>query len=234
MITRIVILGAGGHARDVLDVIEACNGVSPRYEVVGFVVDTHYATPDRLVNGAPILGDFTWLARHAEDVELVAAVGSSDLRLRLAESARARGGRFAAPIVHPSAVRTPRLEMGEGCVVGAGVTMTSLIRMGRHVHINNGCTVAHDVRIGDYATIAPGAHLSGNVTVGEGASVGSGAIVIEKLEIGAWSVVGAGSVVIRNVAPDATVVGNPARLIKQRPPGWQRGVEGAPPVSLEG
>jgi acetyltransferase EpsM len=113
--------------------------------------------------------------------------------------------------------------MSEGVVVGAGVTMTSLIELGRHVHVNNACSLAHDVVIGDFATLSPGARISGNVTIGEGAYVGTGATVIEKVKIGAWSTVGAGSAVVSDIPDNTTAVGCPARVIKQRPVGWQLG-----------
>jgi sugar O-acyltransferase (sialic acid O-acetyltransferase NeuD family) len=220
--TKIVILGAGGHARDVLDVLEACNEESARYEMLGFVVEAGHGQAGAIVNGLPILGDLGWLAQHADDSRLIAAVGSPALRLHLVEAARARGGRFAETVVHPSVIRTKRITMGEGAVVGAGVTMTSLIRLGRHAHVNNGSTIAHDVVIGDYATVSPGTHLSGNVDIGEGTYVGTGASVIEKIRIGAWSIVGAGSAVIRDVPANVTAVGCPAAVIKERPAGWQR------------
>lgn len=215
---KVVIIGAGGHARDVLDVFEACNEAAAAWEVLGFVVETPWFHPDTLVNGYPLLGDLGWLAR-ARDVELVCAVGDTALRRRLAGQALALGGRFCT-VVHPSALLTRRVTLGEGCVVSAGVIMTSNVRLGRHVHVNLASTLAHDVEVGDFATISPGAKLSGNVRVGEGAYVGTGATVIEKIEIGPWSTVGAGAAVIRHVPPDATAVGCPARVVKQRDTGW--------------
>jgi sugar O-acyltransferase (sialic acid O-acetyltransferase NeuD family) len=220
---KIVIVGAGGHARDVLDVIEACNDAGAGYDVLGFIVGAGFGTPGVLINERPILGDFGWLAGRTAEVRLVTAVGSPAVRRRFVEAARAAGARFAEAIVHPSVIRTKRIQMSEGCVVGAGVTMTSLIRLGPHAQINNGCTVAHDVVIGDCATISPGVRLSGNVDIGEGAFVGTGASIIEKVHVGAWSVVGAGSAVIRDVPANATAVGCPARVIKERAAGWHLG-----------
>jgi sugar O-acyltransferase (sialic acid O-acetyltransferase NeuD family) len=218
-VRKIVIIGAGGHARDVLDVFEACNARAPQYEVLGFVVETAYFRPDTLVNGYPVLGDFQWLTEHSREVELVCAVGDTALRRRLTEQGLSLGARFCN-VVHPSALLTPRVSISEGCVVSAGVIMTSRVRLGRHVHVNLASTLAHDVVVDDYATIAPGVRLSGNVHVGEGANVGTGATVIEKIHVGRWSVVGAGATVVREVPANATVVGCPARVIKERSPGW--------------
>jgi sugar O-acyltransferase (sialic acid O-acetyltransferase NeuD family) len=219
-VRKIVIVGAGGHARDVLDVFEACNAAAPRYDVAGFVVESAWYQPGAIVNGYPVLGDFGWLETHRAEVEVVCAVGDTALRRRLAEQAAALGVRFCT-VVHPSAQLTARVAMAEGCVVCAGVVMTSNVRLGRHVHVNLASTLAHDVVVEDFATLAPGVRLSGNVHVGEGANVGTGASVIEKIRVGAWSVVGAGAAVIRDVPPDVTAVGCPARVVKRRAPGWQ-------------
>jgi sugar O-acyltransferase (sialic acid O-acetyltransferase NeuD family) len=216
---KIVIIGAGGHARDVLDVFEARNAVAPEFELLGFVVEAPWFRPDAVVNGRPVLGTLDWLAARAGEVEAVCAVGDTALRRRLTAGALAAGVRFAS-VVHPSAQLTPRVTVSAGCVVGAGVVMTSNVRLAPHAHVNIGSTLAHDVRVDDYATVAPGVRLSGNVHVGEGANVGTGATVIEKIAIGAWATVGAGATVIRDVPANATAVGCPARVIKQRPEGW--------------
>lgn len=216
---RVAIVGAGGHARDVLDVFEADNARAPAWEILGFVVETAWYEPGRMVNGYPHLGDLDWVGPHARDVEFIVAVGDTALRRRLAARVSAAGGRFCS-VVHPAAITTRRVTIAEGCAVSAGVVMTNNVRLGPHVHVNIGSTLAHDVQVDAYATISPGARLSGNVHVCEGAYVGTGATIVEKLTIGAWSTVGAGAAVIRDVPPDATAVGCPARVVKQRQPGW--------------
>lgn len=216
---RIVIIGAGGHARDVLDVFEACNARAPEFDVLGFVVEPAWFTPGAIVNGRPVLGPLEWLADHP-DVELVCAVGDPALRRRLSLRAMALGARRFASVVHPAAAVARRVTVSEGCVVGAGVVMTSLVRLAPHSQVNIGCTLAHDVAVGEWATVAPGVRLSGNVTVEEGANVGTGATVIEKLTVGRWSVVGAGATVVRDVPANSTAVGVPARVTKQRADGW--------------
>jgi sugar O-acyltransferase (sialic acid O-acetyltransferase NeuD family) len=218
LVQRIAIVGAGGHARDVLDVLEACNARAPTWEILGFVVETPWYTPGARVNGYPLLGDFGWIAANP-DVGLVVAVGDPPLRRRLALQAAAAGARFCSA-VHPAAVTTPRVTIAEGCVVSAGVIMTNNVRLGPHVHVNIGSTLAHDVAVDAWATVSPGARLSGNVHVGEGAYVGTGATIIEKIHVGPWSTVGAGAAVIRDVPANATAVGCPARVVKQREPGW--------------
>lgn len=215
----IVIIGAGGHARDILDVFEAHRATSLDFEVLGFVVERAYFQPGSIVNGLPIMGDFDWLTERLGSVEVVCGVGEPRLRRRLTQLLLSHGARFAS-VVHPSSTLTRRVHLSEGTIVGAGVVMTSNVRVGAHAHVNIGCTLAHDVEIGDFAMIAPGAHLSGNVRIGTGTTVGTGATIIEKVSVGAWSIIGAGSSVIRDVPNDVTVVGCPGRIVKTRKAGW--------------
>jgi sugar O-acyltransferase (sialic acid O-acetyltransferase NeuD family) len=216
---RVVLIGAGGHAREALDVVDALNEERRRYEPLGFVVEEGFAAPGTIVNGLPILGGFDWLGEHAAEVETVCAVGAPELRLRLAEKARRAGARFCN-LIHPSVTLTRHVHFGKGVIVAAGVALTNQIRIGNHVHVNLHCTISHDCVVGDFAYLAPGARVTGKVTLGEGCYVGAGAVIGDGRTVGAWSTVGAGAVVVDDVPADATVVGVPARVIRTRPAGW--------------
>jgi sugar O-acyltransferase (sialic acid O-acetyltransferase NeuD family) len=215
----VVIIGAGGFAREVLDVIDAINQEEPQYDVMGYIVDPEYGSPGTLVNEKPILGGFEWLSERSKEILAICGVGFSHHRYHLVRRAEAVGCRFFS-VVHPTAVLTKWIELGKGVVITAGCILTNQIRIGSHVQVNLDCTIGHDVAVEDFATLAPGVHVSGNVTIGEGAYVGTGANIIEKLEIGEWSTVGAGSVVTRDVIANTTVVGVPAKAIKEREQGW--------------
>lgn len=215
----LVIIGAGGHAREALDICEALNAVGTPHEVLGYIVEREFGAPGDDVNGKPILGDFDWLRGRTGGLWAVCAVGTPALRARLVRRAHEVGVRFCN-LLHPSAAVTPRVRFGEGIIIAAGSVLTTQITVGDHVHVNIGCTVSHDVVLADFATLAPGVHIAGRVHVGEGCNIGIGAAVLPRLRLGAWSVIGAGTTVIRDVPPDSTVVGVPGKVVKTREKGW--------------
>jgi sugar O-acyltransferase (sialic acid O-acetyltransferase NeuD family) len=215
----LAIIGAGGLAREVLDIVDAQNAVAPRYELIGWLVEPPYGAPGTVVCGRPILGDVDWLAGRAAGQAVICAVGDPALRRRLVDRASGLGARFVNA-VHPRALCGSRVTTGAGVMIGAGAVLTCDIRLGNHVLINPGCTVSHDAVLGDFASLAVGVHVAGGVTVGAGALLGAGANVIPRIRVGAWSRVGAGSAVIADVPADSTVVGVPGRVVRQRAPGW--------------
>ena len=118
-------------------------------------------------------------------------------------------------IIHPSVCydkRPKKVVYGRGTIVCAGSVLTTNIMIGEFVHINLDCTIGHDVEIGDFCTLSPGVHISGKVKIGDNVFLGTGAVVLPGLNIGKESRVGAGAVVTKDVAPNSTVVGIPARV----------------------
>jgi sugar O-acyltransferase (sialic acid O-acetyltransferase NeuD family) len=219
VVEKIVILGAGGFAREVLDVFDACNEVGQSYDVLGWVVDREYGSAGTMVNDKPILGDLDWLAKHSSQVLAVCSIAAPELRLDVVGRATQRGIHFCN-VIHPNATLTRWVAMGEGVVVTAGCILTNQIVLGNHVHVNLDCTIGHDAILDDFVTLAPGVHVSGKVRLSAGCYVGTGANIIDRIRVGEWSIVGAGSTVIRDVPPNTTVVGVPASVIETREPGW--------------
>lgn len=218
----IVILGAGGFAREVLDVVDAINAHQTTYDVKGYIVESAYGVPGQLVNEKPILGDFDWLSGKAQSIVAVCGVGAPELRLRMIKKAAEVNIPFIT-LIHPSAILTRWVEIGEGTIITAGCILTNQIKIGSHVHLNLDCTVGHDAILDDFVTLAPGVHVSGRVHLGEGCYVGTGANIIERVQLGKWSIVGAGSTIVNDVPPNTTVVGVPGKVIKTRPEGWHLG-----------
>jgi sugar O-acyltransferase (sialic acid O-acetyltransferase NeuD family) len=204
----LVIVGAGGHGREVLDIIEALAGDGQELHFVGFVADT-VPDPELLERRG---------ARHVGPVDLLAeldalytlGVGDSGARHSLDERL-STWGRSAATLVHPAATLGSDVELGPGVQLATGARVTTNVRLGRHVHLNVNAVVSHDCRVGDYATLSPGVHVNGNVTVGEGVFLGTGAIVTPGVTIGNGARIGAGAVVLDDIPAGVTAVGIPAR-----------------------
>lgn len=216
--TEIVLVGTGGQARELHAVIEDLgDSTTP----LGFLDDSLDSVGTE-VHGLPVLGGIDWLETHPETA-VVVGVGATSSRRRVVERILSFGPRRFPTLVHPSASVGPRVELGEGVFVCAGAVLTTDITVGDHVLLNFGCTIGHDAFLEDFVTVAPGAHISGNVRVGEGSDIGTGATIIQGVSIGAWSVVGAGAVVVRDLAPNVTAVGVPAKPIREREPGWPLG-----------
>ncbi len=206
--TRVLILGAGGHAQVVADILLAMQRAGQAVEVVGFLDDAAHRQGRRML-GLPVLGPLAVRGDVPHDA-LVVAIGDNRARARVQRALQDAGERlFVAR--HPRAVLAPDVQVGPGTVIAAGVVVNTGTVVGEGVILNTGCTVDHHNRIHAFAHIAPGAHLAGEVTVGEGALVGVGAAVIPGRSIGPWAVVGAGAAVVRDVPAHTTVVGVPAR-----------------------
>jgi sugar O-acyltransferase (sialic acid O-acetyltransferase NeuD family) len=218
VLQKIVLIGGGGFAREVMDVIQAINAVTPTFHACGYVVEEPYFRLGEMVNDLPVLGTLDWI-RENTGVMAVCAIGAPEVRHRIVRLAEATGTAFAT-IRHPRAELSRWATVDQGSVVTAGCILGSQVRIGRHVLINPNCTVAHDATLDDFVTLAPGANISGNVSLHEGCYVGTGAKIVQHVTLGRWSVTGAGSTVIADVPPNSTVVGVPARIVKTRHEGW--------------
>lgn len=214
----LVIFGSGGFGREVHQLVLDVNAQQASWNLLGFL-DGDPSRHGTAIHDLEILGDESWLADRPA-VDVVVAVGSTAAKRRVVRRlAELRHPRFAS-LVHPSAWVGRGVRLGPGSLVCAGSLLTTDIEVAEHVILNLDCTVGHDSRLADFVTAAPSVNVSGQVTVGEGCDLGTGSTIIQGVEIGRWSVVGAGAVVVRDVPPNTTAVGVPAKPIKSRPDGW--------------
>jgi sugar O-acyltransferase (sialic acid O-acetyltransferase NeuD family) len=206
---RLVIVGAGGHGREVLDVVEAVGG----YDVVGFLDD---GEPDETLVGERGLTVFRSLddVGAAGDIAVVLAIGDPRLRMKVAE--RLSSTAVADALVHPLASLGSRCRIDAGSVIAAGARLTTNVNVGRHCYIGPNATIGHDAVLLDGATVYPGAVVSGSVTIGRAATIGAGAAVRQGVHIGAAALVALGAGVVRDVPEGTTVAGTPARRLGSR------------------
>ena len=200
-----VILGAGGFAREARDILDARGK-----KLHAFVVDADFVPQGGFLDDVPV-HDFDWLRNETSPVAVL-GVGDPKLRRRFVERLVLDEIPLAESFQHPSVTRGRNLTFGDGSLFAAGVSLTNNIHIGKAVLLNLHVTVGHDASIGDYAALMPGVHVSGGVVIETGAYLGTGACVLGNVRVGAWSRVGAGAVVTRDVLPNTTVMGVPARV----------------------
>ncbi len=204
---KIVVVGAGGHGRVVLEIVR----LAGKHEPVGFL-DADVARAGAQVDGLPILGSVNLLPKLARQDIRGAVIAIGDNRVRLSHAALVlAAGLELVSAVHPAAIVSPLGRVGRSVVVAGGAFVGTAADVGDLAIINSLAVVDHECVIGRGVHICPGALLAGRVEVQEGAFVGLGAKVLPCLKVGRNATVGAGAVVTRDVAEGTTIVGVPAR-----------------------
>jgi UDP-perosamine 4-acetyltransferase len=204
----VILLGAGGHAKVVLEMLQLT-----QTKVLGVSCPLLWAQKVQQWRGVAVLGDDDVLTSYnPQQVKLVNGIGmmpQSQARYALFNKARQAGFEFIN-LVHPSAVVSPSVRLGQGVQIMAGAVIQADSNIADNVIINSRALVEHDCVIAAHSHIAPGAVLCGQVTVAEQVFVGAGATVIQGIKMGAGAVVGAGTVVVKDLAAYATVRGGSA------------------------
>jgi sugar O-acyltransferase (sialic acid O-acetyltransferase NeuD family) len=207
----LLLVGAGGLARETLELVRAINRLTPTWPVVG-LLDDDPSLHGRRVHGARVIGSCEAVHDHPE-ASVTVCVASPDepmRRLDLVSRLRLRPERYAT-LVHPTAVIPESASMGPGCIVHAGSVFTADVRLGAHVVVMPAVVLTHDDVVGPGVTFGAGARLAGGVVIERGAYVGSGALLREQVVVGAGAVVGMGAVVTGPVPAGEVWVGVPAR-----------------------
>ncbi len=211
---KLVIIGAGGFAREVAWLVEDINKDKKQWDLIGFI-DENEANHGKVLNGYPVLGGFDFLTNKSinEQLYAVCAVGNSSARLKLTKKAIHCGLKFTN-VIHPSVKISEHVKMGTGNIICAHSIISVNVFIGDHVSINPRCGIGHDVVIEDFSTLYWDINLSGNVRVNTGCEIGTKATLIPGITVGEWSIIGAGAVVVRDIPPHCTAVGVPAKPIK--------------------
>lgn len=203
---KLIIIGAGGYAKSVLDSIDYYN-----YRVKGFL-DEFSTVEEHL--GYPILWHSLDDIENPEKYFYFIAIGNNQRRKNWYDRLCSQKLRLIN-VVDRSAIISPEAKIGNGCFFGKMSVVNSRAMIGDNCIINTKSLVEHGCTIHNHANISTNSVINGDVEVGEGTFVGTCSVTIGQKTIGAWSTVGAGAVVIADVGDGVTVAGVPAREIKK-------------------
>lgn len=195
---KLAVIGASGHGKVIADI-----ALRLGYENIVFFDDN---AAIKECAGFPVVGKIN--DAIVIECDKIVAIGNSKIRERIQSKIK------TVTLIHPDAIISRRVKIGEGTVVMAGAVVNSDAVIGNGCIINTGASVDHDCVIGDYTHISVGAHIAGTVIVGNNTWVGAGSIVSNNVNICNNCFIGAGAVVVKDIKEEGTYVGVPVRKIK--------------------
>lgn len=202
---KVVVIGAGGHAKVCIDILMMMGE-----EIAYCLADSK---SDDFHMGIPVLvGDrYLRILRNKGFSRAFIAIGANDTRSALAEKCIEQGYTLINAI-SPRSYISRYSKLGKGVAVMPGAIINTDVVIEDVAIINTGATIDHDCNIGKAVHVGPQCALAGNVTVGTGTLIGIGAVIIPNITIESGVTVGAGSVVIDHIPANSKVVGVPARI----------------------
>lgn len=198
---EIILYGAGGHAKVIMDILKATN-----IKVKSFVDDN------------PEQNEFmNHKVTHSYDGEgeIIVSIGANSIRKDIVKKLTKLPNTKFGKAIHPSAILSPNCIINEGTVIMQGSIIQSCAKIGKHCIINTASSVDHDCIIKDFVHISPHATICGNVTIDEGTWIGAGAVVIPGIKIGKNCIIGAGAIVCKNIPDQVVAYGNPCKIMKE-------------------
>lgn len=199
ILNRLVIIGASGHGKVIADIAVKCG-----YQDIVFLDDNEKV---KECAGFLVIGKVSDAVTMNDDK--IVAIGNAEIR----EIIQSKLSNLVT-LIHPNAVVSRRVEIGEGTVIMAGAVINSDVIIGKGCIINTGASVDHDCKIGDFVHVSVGAHVAGTASIGRNTWVGAGATVSNNVSICDHCMIGAGAVVVNDVVNSGTYVGVPVRKIK--------------------
>jgi sugar O-acyltransferase (sialic acid O-acetyltransferase NeuD family) len=209
-VKKTCIVGAGGFGKETLCCLIDANSATKKNieDIACFMVDNLFYKESRLL-GVDVI------RRSEFDPSLynvIVAVGDPIVRKKIVESLPKET--TYTTVIHPSAVLSEWVEIGEGSIITAGAILTCDIKIGKHAQLNLHSTIGHDCKIGNYFTAAPAANINGSCTIGDCVYFGANSSLKEKITVCSNVSIGMGAVVIKNITEEGVYIGNPAKKLK--------------------
>ncbi|QUI21954.1 acetyltransferase [Vallitalea pronyensis] len=206
MSDKLLIFGAGGHAKVVADIALKMD----RWKEIAFLDDQENTKKPM---GLHVLGTIKDYHTYIEDYDIFVAIGNNKTRKNIMMTLQSEGVSMPT-LIHPRAVIGKQVILACGTVVMGGVVINCCTKIGHGCIINTGATIDHDSVLDDYVHVSPGVHISGTVHIGEGTWLGTGSVVINNIIITSGCKVGAGAVVVKDIHKSGTYVGTPVRRVE--------------------
>lgn len=204
---KLVVIGMSGHGKVVIETARAMNQFS---SIQG--LDDNVTSSS--VIGVPVVGRSSQAGDFINSQTcFFVAIGNNQIREKVQTKIAQCGGELAT-LIHPNATVSPTAQIGAGTLVMPQAVVNACAQISEGCIVNTGATVDHDCQLGAFVHLAPGVNLAGQVEVGNKTMIGLGANVIQCMSIGSNVLVGAGATVVNEIPSNETVVGTPAKTIK--------------------
>lgn len=206
---KIIIVGAGGFGRELLQWIKDVNEKVPTWEILGFIDDNSNAL-EGIETDVNVIGTIRgW--QPSEDEEFALAMGTPQLKRKIVSILKAKGAKFAT-IIHPTALLSPFAHYGEGFIMFPYSKLSCNTIVGDFVTLLS-TPIGHDNEIGDYTVISGGCNIVRNVKIGKDVFLAAGVCIAQDVVIGDGAYLGLGCVVLKDVKEGCKMFGNPARVV---------------------
>ena len=204
---KIIIFGAGGQAKETIDLIRE----NVKAQIIGIVNKQNI---NEKILGYKFLGtddQINKIIKKNKATHFFAAIGDLKIRNRIYNTTK----KSLKPltIISKKANLSKFCKFGDHVIIYPGVTINAEVTIGNNNFINSNVSIGHESQIGNHININPGVNIAGKVIINDFCTIGIGASIKENLRISQNTVVGAGAVVVKNTLPNKTYIGIPAKIM---------------------
>jgi UDP-perosamine 4-acetyltransferase len=214
MMKKVIVIGSGGHAKVVIDILQEMKD----NEIIG--VTSNSPKTNSVFFGYPVLGDDNVLNGYLKHENIYVAMGiggyqDNHLRENVFHFIKSIGFTFIN-VIHPSAIISSSVKLGEGVVIFPGVVINTDVEIGNNTIVATGSSIDHETIVDDHVLISAGVTVGAYSTIEKGVLLALGSKVISGLTVGSYSLVAAGAVVVSNIDRNQRVFGIPAKPQKNK------------------